>query len=205
MNNFDIIVIGGGVNSLVASILLGKSGKDVILFESRNVLGGLASTEEFNTNYKCNKIYDYLPWANQNIINTLNLNNYGLKTFEPDPMRIALDKKGNHICFYKSPDNTASSIAQHSREDAEKWPYFSDHIKILTEFLKPIYTNIPPNIPKIDLLSSLNYTKILKPLIKYGTRGAVNTLKTVPMMMPEFLDEWFESKLLRGSLSSTAV
>ena len=47
MNNTDIIVIGGGLNGLITANLLAKSGKTVLLFESREKIGGMYSTLEF--------------------------------------------------------------------------------------------------------------------------------------------------------------
>ena len=34
MRQFDIIVVGGGVNSLVTAALMGKAGKSVLLLEA---------------------------------------------------------------------------------------------------------------------------------------------------------------------------
>ena len=47
MTNYNSIVIGGGVNSLVVATMLGKKGKKVLLLEARNQIGGLASNLEF--------------------------------------------------------------------------------------------------------------------------------------------------------------
>ena len=64
MIQYDTIIIGGGINSLVAATIFGQAGKNVIILESRQKLGGMAATEEFIPGYKCNLIYDYLPWIN---------------------------------------------------------------------------------------------------------------------------------------------
>ena len=47
MTNYDIIVIGSGVNSLVAAAMMAKAGKKILVLESREEIGGLASTYEF--------------------------------------------------------------------------------------------------------------------------------------------------------------
>ena len=60
MKQFDIIVIGGGVNSLVTANLLARSGKKVLLLEKREKIGGLASTIEFTPGYKCNLVNDII-------------------------------------------------------------------------------------------------------------------------------------------------
>ena len=47
MSRVDVIVVGGGINSLVTASMLGKAGKKVMVLEARNQIGGLASTSEF--------------------------------------------------------------------------------------------------------------------------------------------------------------
>ena len=54
MANYDIIIIGSGVNSLVAAAVIAKAGKKVLVLESRDEIGGLASTNEFTPGFKCN-------------------------------------------------------------------------------------------------------------------------------------------------------
>ena len=87
MDRYDIIVIGGGVNSLVTASVLGKSGKKVLLLESRDSVGGLASTEEFATGFKCNLINDTIKWIDPRVEKQLGLGTYGLEMVTSDLVR----------------------------------------------------------------------------------------------------------------------
>ncbi len=103
MTNYNSIVIGGGVNSLVAATMLGKKGKKVLLLEARNQIGGLASSLEFGDGYKCNMIYDSIKWIDPRVLKDLELENNGLKLIKPDVVRIALGENGKHIFSTKTP------------------------------------------------------------------------------------------------------
>jgi len=46
---------------------------------------------------------------------------------------------------------------------------------------------------------------ILGPVAKHGSRGLVDLLRVVPMMMPELVDEWFENQLLRSAISTAGI
>ena len=50
--HYDIIVIGGGHNGLVAAATLAQAGKRVLVVERRDTLGGAAATEEIFPGYR---------------------------------------------------------------------------------------------------------------------------------------------------------
>lgn len=205
MTHYDIIVVGGGVNSLVAATVLAQSGKSVLLLEARNQAGGLASTEEFAPGFKCNLVHDTVKWIDPRVIKILDLESKGLELIKPDIVRIALDENRNHIVFHRDAERTAVSIANHSEEDAKAWKDFTQTIDNLTHFLEKLYGLTPPKLPDIGLREAFSMRSMLNPIRKHGTRGLVDLLRVVPMMMPELMDEWFESDLLRGSISAAGI
>ena len=205
MKQYDAIVIGGGINSLAAAALLAQDEKSILLLESRDTLGGMASSYEFTPGFRCNMIYDYIPWIDPRLIKRLCLEEHGFKLATPDPLRVALDENDKHIIFHTDPEKTAASIASHCAADGQKWSEFTEYIRKLTSFLEPLYNMTPPVISQLGLPEALRMSTMLRPLWKHGSRGLVDTIRTVPMMMPELLDEWFETKLLRGSLAASGI
>ena len=73
MPDYDIIVIGAGINSLTTAALLGEAGKRVLVLEARHQVGGMASTVEFTPGFKCNIIYDHNQWIDPRLLKKLNL------------------------------------------------------------------------------------------------------------------------------------
>ena len=49
---YDAIIVGGGHNGLVCAAYLAKAGKQVLVLERREMLGGCAVTEELWPGYK---------------------------------------------------------------------------------------------------------------------------------------------------------
>ena len=84
MSFYDIIIIGGGINSLTAAAKLGKSGKKVVVFESRENFGGIGDTSEFVNGFKCNSLNDSISWLDPRMEKEFALSSYGLKIFQPD-------------------------------------------------------------------------------------------------------------------------
>ncbi|MDH3919487.1 MAG: FAD-dependent oxidoreductase, partial [Rhodospirillales bacterium] len=49
---YDAIVIGGGHNGLVCAAYLARSGRNVLVLEAREKVGGAAATEEIAPGYR---------------------------------------------------------------------------------------------------------------------------------------------------------
>ena len=205
MGHYDIIVVGGGLNSLVSSSILGKSGKKVLILEAKDQVGGMAVTAEFASQYKCNMLNDTIKWIDPRVMKQLDLVSEGLELVSPDVVRIALDQNGHHISFHQDSNQTAKSIANHSDKDAKSWQAFTTYIDNLSQFLEKLYELTPPKLPNLGLKEALSLRSMLKPIKKHGTRGLVDFMRVAPMMMPELMDEWFESELLRGAVSTAGI
>ena len=136
MAQYDIIVIGSGINSLVAASITAKAGKKVLVLEGREEIGGLASTNEFAPGFMCNAAYDTIKWIDPRVIKELQLKSLGLELIDMGIKRIALGVRGNeHVIFHKDPSATCESIANLSEDDSRKWINFTEHIKRLTNYL----------------------------------------------------------------------
>jgi len=205
MDRYDSIVVGGGVNSLVSASILGQSGKKVLLLEACDQIGGLATSTEFARGFKCNLVHDTVKWIDPRVIKKLNLESHGLELSSPEIVRTALDTNGQHISFYRNANETAASISNHSEEDAKAWKYFTQYIDNLTHFLEKLYELTPPKLPNIGIKEALSMRSMLTPVRKHGARGLVDLMRVIPMMMPELVDEWFESELLRSAVSAAGI
>ena len=86
-DKYDAIVVGGGHNGLVCAALLGRSGKQVLVLEANDQVGGAAVTREFVDGYAVSACAHLLYQLQPGVIKDLKLN---LKFASEDMTTIAL-------------------------------------------------------------------------------------------------------------------
>ena len=97
---YDVIVIGGGHNGLIAAGYLAKAGRTVLLLEKRKVVGGAAITEEFYPGFKFSSLADGSGHLAPDVVADLNLSQHGfqiLPTRSPHIIITTWWKSFNHL------------------------------------------------------------------------------------------------------------
>jgi phytoene dehydrogenase-like protein len=124
-DQFDIVVAGGGHNSLVTAAYLAKAGYSCLVLEARPVIGGNTMTEELtlpgflhDTCSTAHAIFMESPiWRNQE----LPLAEYGLEYIQVDPASHVVFSDGACITQWLDIDHTCEEIARFSRNDADTY------------------------------------------------------------------------------------
>ena len=99
---YDVIVIGGGHNGLVAATTLAKENKRVLVLEKRAVLGGIAAGEEFYPGFTSAGLLHDTSEIRGSVIKALDLEKFGLKYRNARPTYSILSKEGG--CVHLDPD-----------------------------------------------------------------------------------------------------
>ena len=142
--SYDVIVIGSGLNELVAAGLLAKAGRKVLLLEGRATLGGAMVTEELAPGFRVDACSHDAGWLSPNIIQALELARHGLTLLDSDATSFTPMANGAPLVLWRDQSKTVESIRRRSPADAARWPDFAARMARLAGFLEHAYSAPPP-------------------------------------------------------------
>ena len=191
----DAIVVGAGVNGLVAASYLAKAGHRVLVLERRSAEDGGPRTDEAVD----------VGWVPPRIIRDLALALHGLEVRRPDPWIATPLPDGGRLELRQDVEQSAAAIRRLSPADAAKWPEFCERMGRLARILEALYVAPPPDLMSRDLGELLRLAGHGWRVRRLGTQGIVDLLRVLPMSVAELLDEWFESDALKAVLGAAGV
>jgi len=201
---YDAIVIGGGHNGLTAAAYLARAGRKVLVLERRHLVGGAAVTEEVFPGFKFSVCSYVVSLLRPEIIRDLDLPRHGLEilpldgTFTPMP-------NGDYLWRLNDHAKTRREIARHSKVDAEAYDEYGKAMVEMARFVKPTLNMTPPDP------TSLHPRELLK-LMSLGRRfraladgDRYNLIQLMTMSASDFLDQWFETDVLKATMSASGI
>jgi phytoene dehydrogenase-like protein len=205
MQQYDVIIVGGGHNGLTCAAYLGMAGLKVKIVERRPIVGGAAVTEEFYPGFR-NSIAAYtVSLLNPKVIRDLRLHEHGLKIVERRVQNFLPTADGQYLLSAEG--QTEAQIAKFSQYDAARYAAFNREIDIAADVLRGLALQAPPN-----LTSGLSG---LRELLKAGALG--HRLRRLPdedlrivydlftKSAGDYLDVWFESEPVKALFGFDAV
>jgi phytoene dehydrogenase-like protein len=201
---YDAIIIGGGHNGLTTAAYLARAGRKVLVLERRHVLGGAAVTEEVFPGFRFSVCSYVVSLLRPEIIRELDLPRHGLEilpldgTFTPMPTGDYLWRVNDHA-------RTRREIARHSRLDAEAYDEYGRAMVEMGRFVKPILGMLPADPASLDPRGLKQLLFLLRRFQRLPRQDQYNQVQLMTMSAVDFLDQWFETDVLKATMSASGI
>lgn len=201
---YDAIIIGGGHNGLINAAYLARAGKKVVVLEKRHLVGGAAVTEEIYPGYKFSVFSYVVSLLRPEIIRDLDLPRHGLEIL-PLESTVTPMLNGDYLAGWADHDETRREVCRHSLKDAEAYDEYGKLMHHMAMAVKPILAMVPPDPTSLspgDLKGLLKFTMNFRSLSKKHFHALY---KLMTMSSGDFLDEWFETDVLKATKSASGI
>ncbi len=201
---YDAIVIGGGHNGLVNGAYLARAGKQVLVLERRPLVGGAAVTEEVFPGFRFSMFSYVVSLLRPEIIRDLELPRHGLQILPLDSTVTPMEN-GDYLATWADHDLTRRELYRHSPRDAEAYDEYGRLLHHMAHAVKPILGMVPPDPTSLhprDLAGLLRLGKHFRGL---GAERFHALFKLMTMSSADFLDEWFETDVLKATKAASGI
>ena len=191
MPKYDVVIIGGGHNGLVAASYLAKGGLKTLVLERMEVVGSGAELDHATGPFP------------QQILTDLNLK---IEFVTPKVRVLALSDDGRSLCIYN--DDTAATVKEiekFSAKDAKSYPEFVESFSRIGRVLAPLVSMTPPSIDQPATGDLWLLGKVGLAFRGLGKKDEYRLLRWGPMAVADLVAEWFETELLRATVAARGI
>ena len=197
LKTYDALIIGGGHNGLTTAAYLARAGKKVLVLERRHVLGGAAVSEEIYPGFKFTVCSYVVSLLRPELIRDLELPRHGLEILPLDTSFVPMEN-GDSLALWSDPASTREEIKRHSPRDADAYPEFNQMMYNMGFAVKPILGMTPPDLTAPGLDEARHALDLVKHFRTLDAKTLYYLTKLMTMSAADFLDEWFESDVLKA-------
>ncbi len=204
MKTWDAIVIGAGHNGLVNACYLQRAGLDVLVVEKNDWVGGAATSRELTPGWLYSNCSYVCSLFRPEIMRDLELPRFGLQVI-PYEGGAVFTQDGDYLASYRDHDAHRREFARWSPRDAEAYDRYARDVTRQCRFIQPLLMRTAPDPTSLrprDLGELLYLGK------KFGGLTPAEmalTLRFWTMSISDFLDEYFETPVIKANLALSGI
>ncbi len=200
----DVLVLGAGHNGLIAACMLARAGLSVLVLERNAYVGGAAVSRKLYGDFTYSNCSYVCSLLRPEIMRTLELPRHGLQII-PYEGGCTMMRDGNHLALYDNHDALKREIARHSPRDAEAYDRFARDVVRQCRFIKPLLMRTPPDPTSFRPRDIMELLYLGQRFHRLGEAQMYDTLRFWTMSCADFLDEYFESEIVKAHLAGSSI
>ena len=199
-SGFDTVVIGGGHNGLTAALTLARAKRRVLVVERSKKIGGIAAKRQFAPGYRVSGLMPDTSSYRPQLIRELELEKHGLKLRSSEPA-IFVPDGGDGILLHPG-EGRADGI---SDDDAKALAEWQATVAKLEGFATGLLDAPPPPLGFDRLPELMKVGRLGLALRMMGRDAMIETMRTLPMCVADWLRESFDDERLAASIAAPSL
>jgi phytoene dehydrogenase-like protein len=201
---YDAIIIGAGHNGLVNACYLQRAGLDVLVVEKNDWIGGAAVSRELYPGFKYSNCSYVCSLFRPEIMRDLELPRFGLQVIAYDG-GVVFTRDGDYLASYRNHDAHRREIARFSSKDAEAYDRYSRDVTRQCRFIQPLLLRTAPDPTSFKPRDISELLYLGRKFHGLSENEMLDMVRFWTMPISEYLDEYFESNVLKASLAISGI
>ncbi len=204
MKVWDAIVIGGGHNGLVNACYLQRAGLDVLVVEKNPWVGGAAVSRSLTPGFAYSNCSYVCSLFRPEIMRDLELPRFGLQVISYEGGAV-LTEDGDYLANYRDHDAHRREFARFSARDAEAYDRYSRDVTRQCRFIQPLLMRTAPDPTSFKPRDLGELLYLGKKFAGLSAEEMALTLRFWTMSISDFLDEYFETDVIKAMFSISGI
>jgi phytoene dehydrogenase-like protein len=143
-NSFDVVIVGGGHNGLIAACYLAKAGFAVCVLERYHEVGGAAYTQEIHPGFQLSEGSYVLSLMPRKIIDDLGVSD-DIQLVQRNPRFFMPFPDGRSLTAWEDDAMYLDEIRKYSRKDADNYYRYDAFVETASNVMDKFILRSPPS------------------------------------------------------------
>ena len=204
MQRYDVLVVGGGHNGLVTACYLQRAGLKVAVLEKNGWVGGAATSRELTPGFLYSNCSYVCSLFRPEIMRDLELPKHGLQVVAYEGGAV-LTRDGDYLASYRDHDSHRREFARYSKRDAETYERYARDVTRQCRFIQPLLMRTAPDPFGFRPRDIAEFLYLAKKFGEFSPSEMAETLRFWTMSISDFLDEYFETDVIKAYLAISGI
>lgn len=204
MPKYDAVMIGGGHNGLVAACYLQRAGLNVAVVEKNPWVGGAAVSRELTPGVYYSNCSYVCSLFRPEIMRDLELPKHGLQIVAYEGGAV-LTREGGYLASYRDHNQHRREFARYSARDAEAYERYARDVTRQCRFIQPLLMRTAPDPFSFKPRDLGELMFLAKKVGDFSPEQLAQTLRFWTMSISDFLDEYFETDVVKAYLAISGI
>jgi phytoene dehydrogenase-like protein len=202
--NYDAIVIGAGHNGLVAAAYLAKVGLSTLVVEKNDWIGGAAVSRSLYPGFTYSNCSYVCSLLRPEIMRDLDLPRHGLQVIPYEGGAVFM-RNGDVLASSRNHEVNRREFARHSARDAEAYDRYAAFVMRQCRLIRPFLLRTPPDPTSMKPRDLGEMLYLARSFGALSESEMGDTIRFWTMSIAEFLDEYFESDVIKAYLAISGI